>query len=195
MSTITERLEAATAAHELAAQRMHDLLDALAAYRAATVEEVEAGLRTDVFLTPLSNLASRQPYFAARQTGVLSLASGVVTKATHLTTVSGSYFADPASSYAAAAFTCGPKDAGMWLIGSYLAVPTAAAATIRNYIGVNGVTTSFQSIGTTGGGTYGVVQSRPLRIAAGDNIDVRAFQNSGVAVDIGGEFFGIRVAN
>lgn len=163
--------------------------------RPATVAEVEAGLRNDVYVSPLTKWTARQAYFNARQTGTMTLASGVVSKVTNLTTMAGSYFSDAGSSYAAAAFTCGPKDAGVWLIGGYLAVPVGAAATIRNYIGINGVTTSFQSTYAPGSGTLGVVQARMLKIAAGDSIDIRAFQNSGSPIEIGGEFFGVRIAN
>lgn len=163
--------------------------------RAATVDEVEAGLRGDVFVSPLTKWTARQAYFNARQAATMSLASSVVTKVTNLTTVSGSYFSDGGSSYTGSTFTCGSKDAGVWLIGGYLAVPVAAAATIRNYIGINGVTASFQSTYAPSSGTYGVPQFRMLKIAAGDQIDIRAFQNSGAPVDIGGEFSGVRIAN
>lgn len=163
--------------------------------RPATVSEVEAGLRGDLFVSPLTKWTARNAYFSATNSSTLTVSSGVVTKMTNLTTLSGSYFSDGASTYSSSAFTCGPKDAGVWLIGSYLAIPLTAVATIRNYIGINSVTTSFQSSYAPSSGTYGIVQARMLKITSGDQIDIRVFQNSGATADIGGEFFGVRIAS
>lgn len=67
MTTITDRLEAATASHEAAAARMHALLDAIAVeasetakgiVRLATTEETRTGTAPDVAVTPAGLAAS-----------------------------------------------------------------------------------------------------------------------------------------
>jgi hypothetical protein len=145
----------------------------------ASVAEVEAGTLFHKFVSPATLLQRRIPFFVLNDAGgSTGLASGVNTNLSHLTSDAGHFFGDGASSIASSRFLCGTKDAGLWIIGANYGAATGVAGQFNVAVAVNGVGSPIVS-GYNPGATYGFSCTRTVRLAAGDIVQVQAFQNTG----------------
>lgn len=163
----------------------------------ASKAQVEAGLATDLAVSPKELFDRRNPFFIASGTSSQSIPDSVDTKVTNIGAPSASYF-NTGSSFAGSAFTCGAKDAGAWLFVAYgaltLATASAGGNDYRGSIAKNGSTGPFASTFLSGSSTYGVVVMNPYVMEAGDFVDFRVFQNTGTNRNIGAtQLFGMRL--
>lgn len=149
----------------------------------ATVAEVEAGSLFHKFVSPATLLQRRIPFFTLNDAGGLTVVpSGVNTNLTHLTTDAGHFFGDGASSIAASRFTCGTKDAGLWIVGAFYGAAAGGPGQFNVAVAVNGIGSPIDSRYNPGA-TYGFSCSRVVRLSAGDVVQVQAFQNTGGSVN------------
>lgn len=163
----------------------------------ATVNMAQEGVSTEAALTPGTLFDKKNPYFISSGTGPQNIPVGIDTKITAFPAPSASYF-NTGSSFGTSAFTCGAKDAGAWLFISYAALgmltATSAGNDYRMAIALNGTTGPFSSAFVLESGTYGITTVTPYVLAAGDEIDVRVFQNTDTNRTIGAcQFFGMRL--
>lgn len=167
--------------------------------RAATAAEVEAGTINNAAVTPLSLVNRRNPYFIANGSSLFSIPNGVDTKVDNISSLASSFF-NSGSGFASSAFTCGAKDAGAWLFIGYAALQMLTTSTegydYRLSIAKNAATGAFSTCFIAYAGTFGLTVATPYVLAAGDVVDLRAFQNTSTNRNVGATLlFGIRLGN
>jgi hypothetical protein len=153
----------------------------LSTSRPSTKTEAEAGVSNNTFISPLTLFQRRTPYFSASGSVAQGIPVGVDTKVINLSTLSGSLF-NSGSSFASSAFTCGAKDAGVWMFAGYAAMELLSDSTggkdYRGAIAVNGATAAFMSNYIKETSTYGLIVTTPLIINAGDVVTLSVFQST-----------------
>lgn len=160
----------------------------------ATVAEAELGLLFRKYISPATLLQRRTPYFVLNDAGgATAIPNATNTNLTHLTADAGKYLNDASSSIATSKFTCGLRDAGIWLLGAFYGIASAAAGQFNAAVAINGIGSPFQA-GYNPGATYGFMSTRIARLEATDVVQVQAFQNTGGALNAqSGQLFGIRI--
>lgn len=166
--------------------------------REATKAEAEAGALASPFISPLTLFQRRTPFFFATGSSPQGIPSGADTKVTNIGTIGASFF-NSGSGFGSAAFTCGTKDAGAWLFAGYAAMElltaTAGGNDYRSSIATNGATGAFMTTFISPADTYGIVVTTPMKVNAGDVIDLRVFQNSGATRNVvSTQLFGLRLS-
>jgi hypothetical protein len=141
----------------------------------------------------------KTPYFIATGSAPFSIPNSVDTKVNNISSLDSSFF-NAGSSFASSAFTCGAKDAGAWLfIGSaamVMAIASAGGTAYRLSISRNAVTGPFTSTYLAGAGTFSQTNVTPFTIAAGDVVDMRAFQDTGTNRNVEATLlFGVRLGD
>lgn len=201
-ATITRFDGSAVEAGELAANSILELIPDGTNWRlvsppaSASVAEAEAGILLQKFISPATLLQRRTPYFILSQSGAGSIASGV-NAIQPLTVDSGHYFADAGSnlnSGHANAFTCGPKDAGVWLFIAVFGLSIGVTSQVNVAIAKNGGSpTPYQGVQVQA--TVNTHMSYAINMADTDYVQLSAFQNSGSSqTTSGGQLIGIRLS-
>jgi len=165
---------------------------------AADLATVDAGNDNDSYVTSYNLFARRVPYFSIGHSYNQNVAPNVWTTIANSTRVDGFYFRDPASSCLNSRFTCGPKDAGLWLFNGTVGEQVLNPAT-------NPICIVWYQFAVNGEFIWGITaNSRPhvvgmsmafmYRLSAGNIVTHNIFQDSGVYHYVGNsEFSGFRI--
>jgi hypothetical protein len=169
----------------------------LSADRPSTKTEAEAGVSANTFISPLTLFQRRVPFFSAQGTVAQGIPPGVDTKVNNLSTLVGTLL-NTGSSFTASAFTCGPKDSGVWMFMAYTAMVllsnSSAGKDYRGAIAQNGITGPFMSNYVNESSTYGLVVTTPMIVNSGDVITSSVFQSTDTTRNIGAtQFVGWRI--
>ena len=104
----------------------------LSTSRPSSKTEAEAGTSLDTFISPLTLFQRRVPFFSATGSVSQGIPVGVDTKVNNLTNVTGTML-NSGSTFGSSQFTCGTKDAGVWMFMTTLSTNPTKVTTLDRF--------------------------------------------------------------